>query len=694
TMNGKLILGGNGAADEEVALTVKDKDGNIVFISQTMTDSSGEFSGKYRISASMQAGRYTSYAAYDGLISESDFSVYPNVIINEVMFYPQNDDLKKEFIELYNPYDEDANLSGWTIRDNDGSAALVSSNMILPAGSFALITADGSVVAVPQGVKQFKTGANILGRLQNSGQTITLFDGNNNAVDSFTYKNTYGADRDHTSVIDSNGEGASLERIDPYVLTNYYANWNSSIGAATPGKHNTVYIGYSHSNTTLLFADAPRYVMAQNEIDINTRVRNNEDKYELVGHEYALNGTTTGLKYALVEPMDDADHTYQLITNPGEYKLRVAAMSAGESPEGDIESIITVFGPVMNGTNIIELYKAEMLVPAIVPRGNAFQVITVLSNEYDDDVENINVNLALPQAGGFTMTDAPDKTLAALHPNTLDSSIVYTIQAAPDMPVEITGKRTISLYSKGTVSSHDTWDATSRTIEIINHSSPVISLDLNIPEEMAPGRTYNLVGAAFNTGTEYSKDIILKIRANGLSVMPEQAIIIDELAPSSFEMYSFYISAENEGDYDVVLEMKDNEGNSYILTNTVHVKKVQESADFGAHEDYGAVSGQDIANKATTIKTAEIQEERDEQDSQKTVASLDENKDTNDFEVNENTAEAETTQNTESNKPDAMTTTPTGKIIGVHLIPWLAAAILAAILVVALVLNSRKIKAY
>lgn len=564
-IHGILYTLGAPAGAEQVAITVKDNSGNIIYVSQATTDPLGVFTDTFRITPSMQVSEYTLYAAHDRLVAENEFKVYPGVIINEVMFYPPADDAGLEFIELYNAYDEDVDMAGWYLKSSWGAVnVLTSGNTLLEGGAFAAVITDTYVM--PSGV-HFRTGAYVLGRLPNTAGTITLFDDNDNMIDSFTYKSTYGTDRDGSSVIDTLGEGSSLERIDPYVLTNYYANWDSGIGTPTLMMHNTVYIGALDADAALLFADAPRYAMAHRDIRINTRVKNNAGIYDLVTLAYMINTSIVDTKGVLVDPMAYRDYTHQFMLEAGDFMVNVALVSEGNLDD----SLITVVPPVMDGPDIVELYRCRLLLPAIVPRNNTFQIIALLTNDYGDDITDITVELALPDAGGFAMSGTPVHALALLESNSFDAAAVYDVGALADTPDGMLGKRTFSVYSEGTLGSEPVWDADYRTTEIISHSSPVLSLDLTVPEQMSIGETYQLLGAAFNTGTEGAEGLILTIDSDGLEVLSDDMIVIDALEPSSFEMYSFEVRADKEGEYDIVLEIMNHDGDSYALQKTLYV---------------------------------------------------------------------------------------------------------------------------
>ncbi len=692
-ISGMLIKEGAAAPDELVAIIVRDKAGNIIYLSEADTDSFGAFTETFRTTPSMQAGECTVYAAHEYLISESVFYVYPNIIINELMFHPSGDNAAAEFIELYNPYDEDADMSGWYIKSSTGAVnALAGEDPVLAGGSFAVITGSETAVPVPQSALHLVTGAaTILGGLPNTGATITLFDDNDNMIDSFTYRSTYGSDRDASSVIDSDGEGSSLERINPYVLTNYYANWDSGIGASTPGAHNTVYTGYANANISLLFADIPRYVMAQRTIEVSARVKNSATMYDLVNIACTSGSTQVASKPILLDPLAYRERTIEFTTEAGDLLLNITAESAGGLGADDNrkEGIITVFPPVMNDSEIIELYTARMLIPPIVPRGSIFQVISVLANEYDDPITDINVTLALPQAGGFQASAPLTRTVPVIAGNSHDISAIYEIQALAGTPNELLGKRTFSLYSQGTVQGEETHDASSGALEIINHSSPVLSLDLTLPGVADAGETVHLIGAAFNTGTESGKNIILTIEAEGLELLSEKAVVINELTPSSFELYSFDVMAEHGGDYEVVLEIRDQEGNSYTLERTLHVKdNEEETSGSGENTGTGSTSGDSSDNMGSSAQNA-APKESGKNDAQVPGDAAHEDKDTYTFEEDDDAGTGSTeAQDTE---PEPEKKTPTGRVLWYHVIPRITLAILAVLLITALLLKPKDV---
>ncbi len=685
-IEGTLVINGAVYEDGRVAITVKDKDGNIVYVSEALTDSQGEFADGFRIAHSMQTGEYMAYAAYNHLIETSVFQVYPNLIINEVMFYPPGDDVNLEFIEFYNPYDEEIDMDGWYIKSSWGAVYVIAGEYTLLApGFFAVVMSDDSSIGIPENATYFNAGESILGGLSNTGGTITLFDADDNMIDSFTYKSTYGSDRDTSSVIDSLGEGSSLERIDPYVLTNYYANWDTSISHTTPGFHNTVYRGHTDADISLLFADMPRYAMEGRNIDVNTRVMNNGPMYDIVTGVYTMNGLFIGTDAILVDPATHKDNTYQFMSAPGDYELNVSTLSSIDSiHDGDVKNgMITVVPSPDNDS-----YDCQLLLPAIVPRNNTFHVIALLINSYDDDVTGITVGLALPQAGGFVTTDAPLKMLDTLEGNSFDASIVYSVQALADTPDELLGTRTFSVYSEGSAGSEMTWDTSFSTTEIINHSSPVLSLDLNIPKNMDVGETYELIGAAFNSGTESSRGLIITIDSPGIDIVSSDVIVFDELESSSFEMYSFEITPRYAGDHEIILEIRDQDDNSYVLQKTLNFRGVEDDEDSIPEETGGSTT-----TSYSTSGNGALDDTEDEPDNDAREDDISEDTETTHVDeryafVDDDAPSEDDVQDAKT--PDSTEKTPTGNVSGFHMTSRLAAALLGSILLIAILFHSKK----
>ncbi len=156
-------------------------------------------------------------------------SLNAQVVINEISYNPcgaQGNDGDCEFIEIYNSGAAAVDLSGWSI--DDPVFMFPAGTMIAP-GEYILITEDGAfgscawTSAVPAGVQTFTWTS---GNLGNTGESITLSDGDGNAQNMFTYVDgTCGADGDCNS-LQYNGTGDNSD------CTNWFA------GDPNPGAAN------------------------------------------------------------------------------------------------------------------------------------------------------------------------------------------------------------------------------------------------------------------------------------------------------------------------------------------------------------------------------------------------------------------------------------------------------------------------
>jgi hypothetical protein len=175
------------------------------------------------------------------------------VIISEIMYHPYHpspgvEDIKQEYIELFNQGTEPVNLSGWQISNG---VDFVFPNVTLGAGQYLVVAAD---------VDTFKTKypsiSNVVGgwvgRLSNSGETIELVDDAGVRIDRVSYadegdwavRELGSLDHGHRGWVWSDlhdGGGSSLELINANMPNDYGQNWAASVTpGGTPGTVNSV----------------------------------------------------------------------------------------------------------------------------------------------------------------------------------------------------------------------------------------------------------------------------------------------------------------------------------------------------------------------------------------------------------------------------------------------------------------------
>ena len=125
--------------------------------------------------------------------------------------------------------------SGWTRHTMDlaayaGQSVRVHFSTNKTTGAGALLLDDVFVASsyVDLDAIRLSSGDNQIGNgLTDSGDTVTVTDGSA-TIDSVTYDDSWGGD----------GDGTSLERIDPQGLSNDVDNWQSGPQNGTPGSAN------------------------------------------------------------------------------------------------------------------------------------------------------------------------------------------------------------------------------------------------------------------------------------------------------------------------------------------------------------------------------------------------------------------------------------------------------------------------
>ncbi len=160
------------------------------------------------------------------------------VVINELHYHPTDDPDETnnldddEFLELHNPGDTAVDLSGYTFGP-DGDPAIRLDQPLsgtLEPGAFAILAPAGADTLGRWGVSPIAT---YTGKLANGGELIELLSGSGAVVDS--------VDWDDASPWPGtpDGDGPSLELIDPLADNAFAANWAPSDGDPTPSAINS-----------------------------------------------------------------------------------------------------------------------------------------------------------------------------------------------------------------------------------------------------------------------------------------------------------------------------------------------------------------------------------------------------------------------------------------------------------------------
>jgi len=165
---------------------------------------------------------------------ESVFTVHPkkysynNIVINEIMYQPDNDE--PEWIEILNRGNKKVNLNSWYVYDSYNKVKLPDTSYYLQPGQFLILSDKENLRShydtIPSQILKLS-----LPSLNNTYDEIVLKDYHGNTIDSVKYEKTWGG-----------STGVTLERILPEGPSYNYENWDSSISkqGATPGTKNSI----------------------------------------------------------------------------------------------------------------------------------------------------------------------------------------------------------------------------------------------------------------------------------------------------------------------------------------------------------------------------------------------------------------------------------------------------------------------
>ena len=137
-----------------------------------------------------------------------------------------------DWVELHNPTEYDIDLSNWIFKDEDDSHAfIIPENTILDQGQF-LVLVDDSI-----NFSQHYSNTNILGNLNfgfsGGGENLRLYNSQSILVDTVLY-----GDSDPWPS-NPDGEGPTLELLNPLYDNALAESWTSSMGYGTPGYQNS-----------------------------------------------------------------------------------------------------------------------------------------------------------------------------------------------------------------------------------------------------------------------------------------------------------------------------------------------------------------------------------------------------------------------------------------------------------------------
>ncbi len=187
------------------------------------------------------------------------------------MYHPASEDVREEFVELYNPGSQPVSLAGWRFTTG---VRFTFPAVTIPPGGYLVVAADREVFAQIHPEVTNVVG-NWEGILSNSGQLLELVDAAGRRVDAVRYadegdwavRERAPVDYGHRGLrwnSPADGGGRSLEQVNLRLPGTHGQNWLPSAGPnGTPGAPNSV----ARDNTAPLILDPTHFPLVPRSTD-------------------------------------------------------------------------------------------------------------------------------------------------------------------------------------------------------------------------------------------------------------------------------------------------------------------------------------------------------------------------------------------------------------------------------------------
>ena len=139
------------------------------------------------------------------------------IVINEIHHNPPDNTVRQEFIELFNPSEDEVDLGGWRL--SGAVRYLFSEGVKIGAGAYLVIAEDPDTLRETLNVPAFGPYE---GKLDSDGETLRLRNPSDEVVDLVDYRTGF------PWPVASSGEGASMELLNPSLDNSLGSSWKAS----------------------------------------------------------------------------------------------------------------------------------------------------------------------------------------------------------------------------------------------------------------------------------------------------------------------------------------------------------------------------------------------------------------------------------------------------------------------------------
>jgi len=164
------------------------------------------------------------------------FILADGIVINEINYNSSDDFNPEDWVELHNASDGIVDISNWVFKDEDDDHNFtIPENTTLASGDFIVLCDDSSAFT-----SQFPAVSNFVGEIgfgfSGGGELLRLYDSDGTLIDTINY------DDSDPWQEEPDGDGPTLELINPNLDNALAENWAASEEHGSPGSINTSFL--------------------------------------------------------------------------------------------------------------------------------------------------------------------------------------------------------------------------------------------------------------------------------------------------------------------------------------------------------------------------------------------------------------------------------------------------------------------
>ena len=294
------------------------------------------------------------------------------VVFNEIMYHPDVNESTGEWVELYNQFTYDQDISGWQIRG--GISYDFATGTIIPGGGHLVVAISPSELAAQSActnaVGPFE------GRLSNSGEELRLLNNSGRIMDVVDYRDS------GNWPVAPDGSGVSLSKVRQDRPASWFGNWAwSGVTGGTPASNNVTDIEVDVAfNESASVSDTNFWVELFNLSDQSVELDNHtivvsgisSGSCSLAGRVIPANGylLLTELDLGLA-PFDDDKLFLFRNTNVVVDAIKVGTSLRGKYPAGSGAWLYP--GTASPGTSNMFSFSTEIVINEIMYHHQPFQ---------------------------------------------------------------------------------------------------------------------------------------------------------------------------------------------------------------------------------------------------------------------------------------------------------------------------------